>query len=226
LTALGEQRAREVMGELDAAALEPQIESLPGTLMGDALHATLPPTFAPVRWQAGIAQLLTEFPFDSNVFLMTRFPRAEEPGDPLHRAIGIVRAALADHGLTLHLAIDRVIDEDLLGNIAAHMWACRYGIGIFEDRAARGLNFNVLIEIGAMTMAGRRCALLKDTTAPAMPTDLIGRIYKSVDLSRPATVTRKVHAWAADDLALGRCNDCPPSTHRTGPGRGGLRIAS
>lgn len=209
LTALGEQRASEVMGQLSAAELEPQIAQMPGAELGTAVHTTLPPTFAPIRWQEGIARLLQEFPFETNVFLMTRFPKKENKGDPLHACIDAAREALADHGLKLHLASDRVIDEDLLGNIAAHMWACQYGIGIFEDRAGGGLNYNVLIEIGSMIMSGRRCALLKDTTTPNMPTDLVGRIYKPVDLADPDAVTREVHIWAAADLALGGCPGCP-----------------
>lgn len=209
LTALGEQRALEVMGQLSAEELEPQIAQMPGAELGSAVHTTLPPTFAPIRWQEGIARLLRDYPFETNVFLMTRFPKDENKGDPLHRCIEVTREALAEHGLTLHLASDRVIDEDLLGNIAAHMWACQYGIGVFEDRVDDGLNYNVLIEIGSMIMSGRRCALLKDTTAPKMPTDLVGRIYKPVDIADLDAVAREVHTWAAADLGLGRCSNCP-----------------
>jgi hypothetical protein len=34
--------------------------------------------------------------------------------------------------LNLHLASDRQLDDDLLGNVAAYMWACQFGIGILE----------------------------------------------------------------------------------------------
>lgn len=47
-------------------------------------------------------------------------------------------------------------------------------IGVFED-AGEKLNPNLMAEVGApMLMAGRRCAHLRDRTAPPMPTDLIG----------------------------------------------------
>jgi len=62
------------------------------------------------------------------------------------------------------------------------MWACRYGIAFFENTHDNGLNYNLTIEVGGMLLSGRRCALLKDQTVPAMPTDLVGQIYKSVDL--------------------------------------------
>jgi hypothetical protein len=105
-----------------------------------------------------------------------------------------------------------VIDENLLANVAAHMWACQYGIGLFENRtgAANGLNLNLLFEVGAMINSGRRCALLKDSTAPDMPADLVGQIYKPVDFSDLDEVRTTLHDWAAADLGLGKCPSCGP----------------
>jgi hypothetical protein len=102
-----------------------------------------------------------------------------------------------------------VIDDELFGNVGAYMWACQYGIGLLENRADRGLNYNVVIEVGAMLITGRRCALLKDRTAPALPTDLAGQIYKPVDLDDLEGVHREAHLWASEDLGLGRCEKCP-----------------
>jgi hypothetical protein len=42
-----------------------------------------------------------------------------------------------------------------------------------------------------------------------MPTDFVGHIYKEVDFADLDVVAAKVHAWAADDLGLGRCRSCP-----------------
>jgi hypothetical protein len=42
-----------------------------------------------------------------------------------------------------------------------------------------------------------------------MPTDLVGFIYKSVDLDDPSSVANAVHEWAREDLALGKCGACP-----------------
>ena len=35
-----------------------------------------------------------------------------------------------------------------------------------------------------------------------MPTDLVGMIYKSVDLDKPETVTAAVDKWVTEDLGL------------------------
>ena len=88
------------------------------------------------------------------------------------------------------------------------MWASRYGIAFFEDRVERGMNYNLTIEVGAMLMTGRRCALLKDKSVERMPTDLIGRIRKDVDLDDLSTVVQALHTWIRDDLSLGSCPAC------------------
>jgi hypothetical protein len=114
--------------------------------------------------------------------------------------------------LEFHLASDRQMHDDLWTNVAAHMWASRYGIALFEDLAEpkKGLNYNLTIEVGSMLMTGRRCALLKDPSIPALPTDLVGHIYKSVDMKKSKTVADALHAWIRDDLALGPCASCAP----------------
>ena len=95
-----------------------------------------------------------------------------------------------------------MILDDLFGNVAAHMWVSKYGIGLLEDRIGRGINYNVMTELGAMLMTGRRCALLKDRTAPALPSDLGGHVYKSVDFDDESGGADVVRAWVRADLRL------------------------
>ena len=113
------------------------------------------------------------------------------------------------HGLEFHLASDRAISDDLWANVAAHMWASRYGIAFFEDRRDKGVNYNLTIEVGAMLMTGRRCALLKDTSIDKLPTDLVGKIYKGVDFNDVTSVEVALHMWIRDDLGSGACARCP-----------------
>jgi hypothetical protein len=197
------------MGELDLAKLEPQLAELPGAELADAHQTVLPPELAPPRWAKGIKELLDRYPFETNVLCMTRFHRPDKPDDPIGDVIETVKSALASHGLQLHLASDAIVEDTLFANVAAYMWACQYGFALFEDRVGLGLNYNVVIEVGAMIMAGRQTALLKDTTAPDMPTDLVGHIYKPIDFSDLAAVNAAAHQWAADDLGLERCSSCP-----------------
>lgn len=201
----------DVLGQIDAEQLAAQLAFVPGAEFGHVRQTVLPPGLAPANWAEGIRRLLNRSPFETNVLCMTRFPDKKNPiaGDPVEDVITTLREALSHHGLTLHRADDAIVDEDLWGNVAAYMWACRYGIGLAENRVDRGLNYNLVIEVGAMLLAGRRCAMLKDRTVPAMPTDLIGRIYKPVDFDDLDAVSREAHLWAAEDLGLGRCGSCP-----------------
>lgn len=207
VTPEGQVAAIGAVGEIDPAFLAAELAGVPGAELGHTRHVVIRPTQAPAKWTQAISRLLSEFPFERNVFLMTRFPVHSSP-DPVSKAVPAVKAALANHGLTLHMASDRQLDDDVLGNVAAHMWACQYGVGLLEDVVGRGLNQNVLIELGAMVMTGRRCAFLRDKTSPDLPSDFVGHIYKNVDLDDPRTLSTAVHQWASVDLGLGKCRSC------------------
>ena len=212
LTPLGEERVLELMGNVDPDAFAGEMAGTPGADFVSARHTTISPALAPARWQAGIARMLERYPFETNVFCMTRFARAGTAlPDPVPAVIERLRAVTAEHGLTLHVASDRQHEDDLFGNVGAYMWACQYGIGLLENRlgGAGALNDNVLIELGSMMVIGRRCAMLKDTTATGLPSDLTAQLYKSVDLDELDVVAAAAHRWIAEDLGLGRCDNCP-----------------
>lgn len=209
ITPEGVAKAVEQLETLDQSGLIAEERKEPGADFLHALHTVLDPVFAPARWKAGISRLQEASPFDRNLFCMTRFPSDDGLPDPVEALIDRLRRVADDHGLILHLASDRQLDDDLLSNIGAYMWGSRYGIGLLEDRREVGLNYNVVTELGAMLITGRRCALLKDRSAPDIPTDLAGQIYKPVNFDRVDDVAGEVHRWMAKDLALDTCPSCP-----------------
>ena len=137
---MGRERVSELIGELDLTVLAAELATVPGAELGHVLHTLIPPTLAPVVWVPAIQRMLRDSPFEQNVFCMTRFPESKADTtylDPVRPIIPALRKTLAEHGLTMHLASDRQLADDLYGNIAAHMWACQFGIGLFEiDLAA------------------------------------------------------------------------------------------
>jgi hypothetical protein len=215
ITPLGRQASISLFSDMDLAALS--AESMTSSaVLGQVAHTVVPPTLAPPTLIPGLRKFLDSHPFERNVFGMTRFPGPATPvseSDPMTRALEVAREACRLHGLELHLASDRAISDDLWMNVAAHMWASQYGIAFFEDRMARRLNYNLTIEVGSMLMTGRRCALLKDTSIERMPTDLVGQIYKSVNLTQPDTVSEALHHWLRHDLNLGTCATCKQRQH-------------
>lgn len=198
LTPLGVEAAAKI--GMDSPVSDP----MTGSAMAQFAHTdhtVIPHYVAPPRWKAGIARLLERHDFDDNVLCMTRFPSEGGIPDPVASAIERARDDLEGYGLILHLASDAIVDDDLMGNVGAYMWACRYGLGIIEDRVDRGINYNAVIELGGMALTGRRCGILKDRTAPnSLPTDLSGHIYKSVDLDDLDGLGDAVRAWAKNDL--------------------------
>ena len=209
LTPAGRARTDELLSNMDIAALKAEAIASKGSLLAGELHSVVPPMLAPPAILTPLRDFLARFPFETNVFGMTRFPsNASTVADPVSKAIGAAKRACADHGLAFHLASDRAIVDDLWANVAAHMWASHFGIAFFEDRMNHGLNYNLTIEVGSMLMTGRRCALLKDLSIERMPTDLVGHIYKPLDLDDADSVAAAVHGWLRDDLALARCVNC------------------
>jgi hypothetical protein len=206
ITPEGRESVSALIGEVDLAAIEGEMLIAGSAELSQAQHPLIPPELAPVRWSGAIQRLLGEFPFETNVFCMTRFPRDEREAaypDPVKRVIAAARETLGNRGLRLHLASDRVADDELFGNIAAHMWICKYGIGLFETRYGDEFNDNLQIEVGAMLMTGRRVAMLKDDGTPPMPTDFVGHIYKPVDFENIPNVVAVLEKWAVDDLGVG-----------------------
>ncbi len=196
---LGRERVRALFDSHDLSAIALEAIALDGSLFGATVHPLLPAVLSPPAVAHEVASFLADQPFEQNVFCMTRFPQKAD-SDPLKRAIGAAREACDRHGLTLLLASDRALVDDLWPNVMAYMWASKYGLAFFENQTGSGVNLNMSIEVGAMMMAGRRCALLKDVSVKMLPTDLVGKIYRPIDLSDPSTVATEVDSWIADDL--------------------------
>jgi hypothetical protein len=205
VTPLGQARVGQNLSGLDVVALIAENASNNAPLLGQTELSLVPYTLAPPALVQPLRGFLDDHPFDTNVFGMTRFPETKEgTTDPVGRALAVARETCKEFGLEFHLASDRAMTDDVWSNVMAHMWGSRYGIGFFEDTAERGLNYNLVTEVGAMIMTGRRVALLKDGSIDKMPTDFVGMIYKSVDLADETTVRDRVKNWLKDDLRIGK----------------------
>lgn len=209
VTPVGRGKSEQQLSTQDLSRLVAETNTSRSSQLGNQTHALVPPSLAPPTLMEAIGRFNETHPFDTNVFGMTRFPSEDsDKPDPVIAALERIAVTTAVHGLEFHLASDRAIIDELWGNVAGHMWASRYGIAIFEDRRNRGMNYNLVIEVGGMLTIGRRCLLLKDKSISRMPTDLVGMIYKSIDLDDPASVELAIHKWVRDDLDLGSCSTC------------------
>ena len=201
ITPVGRHECDQLTREIDLHQVVQSAKVVAGASLGELTHTVVPPSFAPQEISSALSKFLSTYPFELNIFGMTRFPDTTVP-DPVTDALTAARVACEAAGMQFHLASDRAISDDLWRNVAAHMWAIKFGVAIFEDRLDRGLNYNLTIEVGGMISTGRRCLLLKDESIPRMPTDLVGKIYKSVDIGDPTTVSDAVKEWIETDLAF------------------------
>ena len=196
----GQQEIWRLMGDLDPTEFSRLGEEAGEPLFAGAAHHRIPASMAPALFEEGISRFLRDHKTERNVFLMVRYPR-EEDAYSLGPAISVCRAALRGVGMHPHLASDSAVDDQLFANVGVYLWSCNFGVAILENRE-RGLNYNVVLETGAMLMTGRRCLLLKDKTVGTLPTDLLAHIHKEVDLDRPETVEAAVAEWVTKDLGL------------------------
>lgn len=213
VTPKGREASESTVSGVDLAVLVAEAERTGSRLGGVAHTVILPEWGAPPALLPVLRQFLAKHEFDRNVFGMTRFPSAKDEAgapDPVKSALEVARKVCEAHGLEFHLASDRQLHDDLWFNVAGHMWACKYGIALFENLAQpqKGINLNLTIEVGSMLMAGRRCALLKDDSIEQLPTDLVGQIYKPLDLADDSAVADVLHSWMREDLGLGACSAC------------------
>lgn len=207
LTPAGEAKTSELGIIIGAADFQTEYSAE----LAGSVHHTIGAEFAPLPLAGPIGEFLQKQPFDRNVFGISRYPAQDDATDPLNLALEAARETLGDYSLSFHLASDSNVLDEVWSNVAAWMWACRFGVAFIETRSEQGMNRNVLIEVGAMLMTGRRCVLLRDVSVERMPTDLVGQIYKRVDLDDPSTVEAALQEWCEADLRLKLGNPKPSS---------------
>ncbi len=144
-----------------------------------------------------------EFQDYLNVFIMARYYDT----DIFNRLESIIRKSLEEHKFMAHFAKDREWSENLWENTCIYMIGCDYGICIFEEFEKREFNPNISIELGFMIGLNKPCLILKDKRMPELPSDVAGRLYKSIDAFKlEETVRTSINDWILNDLpSLKKC---------------------
>jgi hypothetical protein len=143
-----------------------------------------------------VRRILEDFPeCTKNVFIMMKF-KSTPQFDEITQAI---RQGLRKYGLWGIRADDKAYSDDLWLNVRAYMWACNYGVAVFEDIDERSFNPNVALEYGFMMALGRRVLLLKEERMPRLPTDITGKLWKPFSVfDIETTITQQIDLWAID----------------------------
>lgn len=132
---------------------------------------------------------------DRSAFIIMRFGST-----PAHESIvrGI-RKALEKHGIVGLRADDKEYHSDLWSNIRTYMHGCRFAIAVFERLEADEFNPNVALEVGYLNALGKHVCLLKDRTLRLLPTDIVGKLYRTFDnQAAEETIPEQLENWMRD----------------------------
>ena len=132
---------------------------------------------------------------EKNVFLMMSFRDSVE-NLQIRKAIEKV---LRQYDLQPLRADDGFHDSDLWDNVQSFMKASSKGIAVFEQLRSESFNSNVSIELGYMMAKGTTVLILKEKSLKALPSDIMGRLYRSFDGNDiESSIEASVKQWLVD----------------------------
>ena len=127
-----------------------------------------------VGFKKSIQNRLKRYPYEHNVFLMMKFR------DSNKLISNFIKTHLEKNGFNCLRADQREwnITNNVYNPIAV-LYCCKYGIALF-DEPEKGNHFspNVAYELGMMHLQGKECLILRHTSLPSMPFDLVGDLHK------------------------------------------------
>ena len=159
-------------------------------------HMRERPMSPPVEIQESLARFKVDYPDAAHVaFVMMRFG----PSPAHDRILGGIKTSLTQYGLVGLRADDKQYHDDILWNIITYIYGCGFGVAVFERLLDDDFNPNVSLEVGYMMALRKEVCLLKDQTLPKLPTDLVGRLYRSFNTQDPVkTIIPQLESWLKD----------------------------
>jgi CheY-like chemotaxis protein len=142
-----------------------------------------------VGFKRDIEKQITRFPFSENVFLMMKFRASNR------ELSEYIVENLSKHGLRGIRADHEEwnITKNVYNPIAA-LYCCKYGIALFDEpEANQAYSANVAYELGMMHYQNKNCLILRHTSLPSVPFDLIKDLYEPYE--RDLQVRRIIDRW-------------------------------
>lgn len=161
----------------------------------------------PVEIQESLKAFRQKYPNPENIaFVMMPFANTTA-----HAGIEqAIKATLKKNGFEAVLARDNEYHDSVWPNIQTYMHGCGFGIAVFERIQQENFNPNVSLEVGYMTALAKKLLLLKDQSLKALPTDIVGKLYRSFDVLDPAkTIPKQIEDWLREK---GLISDTAPVT--------------
>ncbi|MCB1824660.1 MAG: hypothetical protein KDJ54_08840 [Candidatus Competibacteraceae bacterium] len=150
----------------------------------------------PIEISNSLARFRADYPDPTKVgFVIMQFgtTKAHE------RILSAIRDTLAAKNLVAVRADDTQYHDDLFYNILTYIHGSSFAVSVFERLETEQFNPNVSLEVGYMLALGKPVCLIKDRTLKVLPTDIVGRLYKSFDPQDPVTtIEPELTAWLRD----------------------------
>ena len=112
------------------------------------------------------------------------------------------------NGITLLRADDHFYHEDLYTNIETYMHSCESAIAFFDAVENEDYNPNVAFEVGFMMSLKKPVCLLKNESDKTLHSDLMGKLYISVDPFNMEKLNKPLNKWLNDNNLCYACFEC------------------
>ena len=133
--------------------------------------------------------------FEQNVFLIMRFQQQQ----PFPDIVQAICNECAKWNLNVLRTDDKEYTDDLWDNVMTYLYGCKSAIAVFDQINYREFNPNVALEVGFLLAQRKRVLLLKDLSITVMPTDIVGKIYRSFNTYDPqGTIPQQIEKWVTD----------------------------
>jgi hypothetical protein len=150
----------------------------------------------PIEIQQSLRQFRMDYPSAMKVaFVMMRFGTTNAH----NKIIAGIRETLLPFSISAVRADDKEYHSDLFYNILTYLYGCGFGIAVFERIEQDDFNPNVSLEVGYLLALKKQVCLLKDKTLKTLPTDLVGKLYRTFDPQDPiASIPPSLLKWMQD----------------------------
>ena len=145
---------------------------------------------------SGLEKFRVDYPIGvKTAFIIMQFGNTK----PHQEIVTCIKETLKKHGITALRADDKEYMDDLLPNIKTYMYACDFGVAVYDRITEDDFNPNVSLEVGYMLGMGKNVLLLKDKTLKSLQTDLTGKLYKPFDTTDiGSTMPQHIQKWLSD----------------------------
>lgn len=151
----------------------------------------------PKEIEREVLQIKKEFEGKKIAFLIMQFGASRFHNDIYDN----IQKILIKKNIVVLRADYKEYHADLYYNILSYIYAADFGIAVFERIDDDLFNPNVAFEVGFMFALNKKVCLLKEKTLRSLPTDIVGKLYKSFDLNNIAeSLEKSINKWIDDKI--------------------------